>query len=563
MVPLINKKKRISPLLLILFLLISVCILILASVPPISRDALTHHLFIPKLWLINQSIVPIFNIPFSFYPMNLELLYVIPLYFGNDIFPKYIHFAFALLSSFLIFNYLRKLVNLSLAFFGSIFFLTIPIIVKLSITAYVDLGLLFFSTCSILLLLKWCRSNYKYKYLVLSSLFCGLAMGTKYNGLVLFCLLGLLTPILYSRTTKDTSNKSTKSLIFLFIFVFTALAAYSPWLLRNYQLTNNPIFPLHDATIQKLLNSNVDETNDLVKLSNVIQPDHKSNFFVNRKIMYGEKLWQTIFIPIRMFFIGQDDNPKYFDGKLSPFLLILPLFAFLLKPQKDPPINEKYFLLIFSVLFVSFTFFQSAIRIRYIVCIIPCLIILSIIGLQNIFDYLKSKINSNFCSLAIICLCGVILSYNLIYISRQFETIQPLEYLSGNITRNSYIKKFRPEYEVIHQANKTLSPEENVLCLFLGGRGYYMNFKPVFDMPYSKSSFINHLIEESIRNKNPLSYYLQHYSIRYIILRKDLVSKWASELTKDKQDVMTILFQNSSVLANENSYLLLQLRQQQ
>ena len=60
-------------------------IIILSSVPPVSRDALTHHLAVPKLYLQHGGIYEIPSIEFSYYPMNLDLLYLVPLYFGNDI----------------------------------------------------------------------------------------------------------------------------------------------------------------------------------------------------------------------------------------------------------------------------------------------------------------------------------------------------------------------------------------------------------------------------------------------------------------------------------------------
>ena len=69
----------------------------MAAVPPVSRDALTHHLAVPKLYLHYGGMVEIPAIVFSYYPMNLDLLYLLPLYFGNDILPKFIHFTFALL----------------------------------------------------------------------------------------------------------------------------------------------------------------------------------------------------------------------------------------------------------------------------------------------------------------------------------------------------------------------------------------------------------------------------------------------------------------------------------
>jgi len=77
-----------------LLAVIVISILILAYVPPVSRDALIHHLALPKLYLEHGGIYEIPSAQFSYYPMNLDLLYMIPLYFGNDIIPKYIHFVF-------------------------------------------------------------------------------------------------------------------------------------------------------------------------------------------------------------------------------------------------------------------------------------------------------------------------------------------------------------------------------------------------------------------------------------------------------------------------------------
>ena len=124
--------------------LLIVSIIILSWVPPVSRDALTHHLAVPKLYLKHGGVYEIPSIKFSYYPMNLDLLYLVPLYFGNDIIPKYIHFMFALLTGWLIYSYLRKKLDTGWALLGALFFLSLPIIVKLSITVYVDLGLVFF-----------------------------------------------------------------------------------------------------------------------------------------------------------------------------------------------------------------------------------------------------------------------------------------------------------------------------------------------------------------------------------------------------------------------------------
>ena len=116
--------------LILLLTALVIATIVLGSVPPVDRDALTHHLFVPKLWLKHGGIHEIPEIPFSYYPMNLDLLYTIPLYFGNDIIPKYIHYLFALSTAGLIFNYLKKKLGLQYGLFGALFFLSIPIIVK-------------------------------------------------------------------------------------------------------------------------------------------------------------------------------------------------------------------------------------------------------------------------------------------------------------------------------------------------------------------------------------------------------------------------------------------------
>ena len=126
-------------------------IALLAWVPPVSRDALIHHLAIPKLWIAHGGIYEMPASPFSYYPMNLDLLYTIPLMFGHDILPKIIHFIFGLLTGWLVFKYIQKRISRTYGLMGALFFISIPVVIKLSITVYVDLGLMFFSTAALLI----------------------------------------------------------------------------------------------------------------------------------------------------------------------------------------------------------------------------------------------------------------------------------------------------------------------------------------------------------------------------------------------------------------------------
>ncbi|MDJ0810557.1 MAG: phospholipid carrier-dependent glycosyltransferase, partial [Desulfobacterales bacterium] len=178
------------PFLLLASLMILVLLIVaMASVPPVSRDALTHHLAVPRLYLEHGGIYETPDIIAAYNPMNLDLLYVLPLLWANDIAPKYIHFLFALATGVLIYGHLRRRLSPSYGMIAVLLFLSLPVIIKLSITVYVDLGLVFFSTAALLGLVKWKESNWQTRYLLLAALCCGLALGTKYNGLVVLMLM--------------------------------------------------------------------------------------------------------------------------------------------------------------------------------------------------------------------------------------------------------------------------------------------------------------------------------------------------------------------------------------
>ena len=495
-----------------LFLLIC-ALVILALVPPISKDALIHHLAVPKLYLRHGGFYEIPGMPFSYYPMNLDLLYIIPLYFGNDIVPKLIHFIFALLTAGLLFGYLRRRLNDLYALFGVVFFLSIPIIVKLSITVYVDLGLIFFSTAALLLLLKWLESRFQLRFLILSAVSCGLAMGTKYNGLITFFLVTLFVPFLYSRFGEKKSHGLTRTVGFTCVFVFTALLIFSPWMLRDYMWTGNPIYPLYDHWF----NFHGHTARKSIGL------------FAYRVLIYHEKWWEILLLPFRMFFQGQDGNPRLFDGKLNPFLLILPLFAFYrLKDDSQKIKTEKSVFLVFAGLYFAFAFFSSGLRIRYISPIIPPLVILAVFGMRRLFDSfaearsLPLKYGSK---LSAVFLVLFALGLNAVYIHEQFAYVKPLSYISGNVTRDEYIEKYRGEYPAMKFINDHLPSKARILFLFIGNRGYYCSRPYVFDMENNKSKLAT--VFRASHDLQDFKSRLKKEGITYLLINMDIFNRWA------------------------------------
>lgn len=493
-------------------LILITSVIILSWVPPVSRDALIHHLALPKLYLKHGGIFEIPFMDFSYYPMNLDLLYLIPLYFGNDIIPKFIHFSFALLTAWLVYFYLRRRISQVYAMVGAVFFLSIPIIVKLSITVYVDLGLIFFSTASLLLMFKWIESRFSLKYLIFSAVFCGLALGTKYNGLIIFFLLTLFVPFIKSRYCGDERNRFVKVLGSGILFGLVALLIFSPWMIRNYHWTGNPIFPLYDTLF-----------NPQTGISR-----HGLDPLTIRKVVFHESVWDMIMVPLRVFFEGQDGNPQYFDGKLNPFLLFLPFLAFFRFKNDSTEIKtEKKILLAFSVLYFSFAFFGTNLRIRYLSPIIPPLVILSVYGLKNLFNTVGEANSKKMQRVLIICVSGIMvfaLWLNAVYIFGQFREIEPFSFLTGGVSRDEYIEKYRPEYAAMRYINENLPLDAKILFIHLGNRSYYCDRDYLFDMQRGVSTLCQIVKNSNLPKEVVLE--LKKRKITHFLIRNDLFKFW-------------------------------------
>ena len=501
-------------------LLLAICIGFLATVPPVSRDALTHHLAIPKLYLQHGGIFELSHIPFSYYPMNLDLLYLIPLYFGNDVLPKYIHFLFALFTAGLLYWYLKNRLSASYALFTALFFLSMPVIVKLSITVYVDLGLVFFSAAALIYLLVWAESEYKAKYLLLSAISCGLALGTKYNGLVILFLLTLLTPIMYLRNERGQPFAQSKAIGYAGFFLIIAILVFSPWMIRNAIWTGNPIYPLYNRYFH---GAAVEET-EVVPVEIQKQVDYQVghwNHFSIRRTMFKESWPEIALIPIRIFFQGQDDKPQFFDGKLNPFLLILPLLILLPAYQRSFRLNQDLKILaVFVVLFMLIAFLKTSIRIRYIAPVIPPLVILSAYGCYNLELFFAERGRVFFGRCLLYSFIIVAISMNLYYVVYQFRIVEPFKYLSGEVSRDVYITKHRPEYPLVTHANQHLNEENTIMALFMGNRIYYSDRRMVSGEKWFTQSILQTDSVMEIREK------LLSKGFTHILANMSLIKQW-------------------------------------
>ena len=550
-------KHRLEILIAGVLLVLVLSVLVLSAVPPVSRDALTHHLAVPKLWLKSGSMSEIPAVVFSYYPMNLDLLYLIPLYFGNDIIPKYIHFAFALLTAGLIFAFLKdRTAKTHYGLLGALLFLSLPMILKLSITVYVDLGLVFFSTAALLYVLKWAANGNQTRHLLIAGLFCGLGLGTKYNGLISFFLLTCFIPVLYLRVNlqpddaadgpvhttgrqkKAAGMTSLRALQAAALFVSISLLVFSPWMIRNLRWTGNPVYPLYQKAFNavRLADTEPELVAGLAADRNMETASGRLGHFALRKKVFDETFLELITTPVRIFFQGRDDNPKYFDGRLNPYLFLLPfLTIFGFKRLSKQHKRENLALLSFSVLFLLYTFLQVDMRIRYIAPIIAPLVILSVIGLHQTVTLIRYKWTGTGRRVGLTFLAAAVtglLAINAHYLVKQFRYVDPISYLSGQIGRDNYIKKYRKEYAAIQFINHQLPPDTRLLALYLGKRIYYSDREMI-----SNDALFKKLIAAA-SSADALAETLRSHDFTHLLIRFDYFRYFIFDyLSEEKRSV--------------------------
>lgn len=493
-------------LVIILLLLLAVESLINLT-PPIARDALIHHLAIPKLWILHGGFYDIRWADFSYFPMSINLFYIIPVYVGKDFLANFIHMGFGLGTAVLIYHYLNNRLGRLPGLLGVLIFLCTPIVVRLSTQAYVDLGLCFFTTATILSFIRYRNTGFsEYKWFLISSVCMGIALGTKYNALIIWFFLSLTIVFIYSRDT----NNPWKSIQHGAVFFFIALAVFSPWLIKNMMLTGNPLYPLFRSGVGSMVSSG-----------------QGIGLFQMRELLYGENFWETLLIPVRMFFQGQDNSPRYFDGVLNPIFIILSPFAFINKSSQ----RDKQFFAAFTIFFVLMAFFLKGKAfamdqtIRYALPVLPFLAILTVMGFMNVWNKAAnlSQTRRYILLTALLAVLIAAMGKNAVYVKDYYQNIRPTGYLLGKESRDDFIARHVSSYRAMQYINAHTPEDAVVRLIFLAGRGYYL------DRIYSEGSsygigdvkgLATHAYDEqSFRD------YLRSLQSTHILLRKDLFIK--------------------------------------
>lgn len=415
---------------------------LMSLAPPVEDfDALLYHLAVPALWLKDGGLMPHQALTY-WYPHIVEGSFVIPMALGVDAATHLIHLLWLVLTVLLLWHWARQVWGDSISWDTVAILLTMPSLLWLASWAYTDYGLTFTGTAALYTLWKW-KNQKNNRWVLISGIMAGLAMGMKYTSFII-PLAGVLLIAIWDQGNMQQRIKN------IFIFSLAAALVASPWYIRNWVWTENPVYPF--------------------VFGGRFWDSFLAQKFSGAGSGIGFEIGALLLLPLTATLGTQDAN--FFDGRFGPFFLILlpiTLWAhWQTRQEKDEQKNALlaiYLLSLAGIMFWIFGVIQSSklFQSRYL---FPALIPLTIplaIGLNSLYKLDTTRLRSSFIVRSMLAFTVII---NLLNFSLQTILRNPLSAAVGITSQQDYIEMRQPSYAHAMTLLKNMPANANVYFLF-------------------------------------------------------------------------------------------------
>jgi len=422
--------------------------------PEIFYDSLVYHLGVPNYYKLNHKIV---NMPYVFLsnlPAVASMLFTTGLLIKDEILSKLINYSASIFCCLTLFSISKRYFNLKVGIWASLIFYTITHVMLSSWSCGTETILVLFAVLSLYALMNY--NSEQNKWLIISSIFSGLAMGVKYTGI--FVAVGIIFTflIINRRFSADIIKK-------LIIFTFISTIIVSPWLIKNYVYKKNPVYPYLNSIFPK------DAYSDYTKLNGFIVEARQSGKF--ELINWLKHPWNIT--------MGKISNSENFTPL---FLFLIPLLFLFGKP----PLILIYGISYSIVIWLTWSFSTTMIRFM-----MPAFPILGLI-ISNYNNTGNHKSVKKVLSWVIIftCVTGIYWAGWIAYIQGGWRVVfgkeKKSDFLSN--THSSYPYGY---YAGIEFINKELPKSAKIL--FIGeGRSFYINRIPVVSSAHDLTPIIEY-----------------------------------------------------------------------
>lgn len=433
-----------------------------AFTPPWDYDGLAYHLQGPRLFLNAGKILPITDNWFTFYPFTWEMLYMLGMGLGSDIFARLIHFSTLIMFILASYAFGRRFLSKTGGWVAAAILTGIPILLLWGNAAYTDIAWGLFQFLAIGTFLVWIRER-DIKLLILAGVLQGLALGSKY---LAFYGAGILLIFVIWFSYRGDSHLPGWKKFFgnVLAFGLAAFVTALPWYLKNLLWTGNPVFPLYFH--QDLI--------DPVQLS--IWMDYVNSFGT------GKNWYDYLLLPVNIYL--QHEKFGTFMGSME---MASPIFLFVLaypwaRKSMDPAIRKTLDVLALISAFQFIAWASGSLQTRFLLPIFPGLSILA----SGVFIqlYRNGRISFIFRPVILSSIIGMVL-VSAIYMGLYINLVQPQRVFFGLETKAAFLRRNIRDFIGIEFINNNLGEDEKALLLW-DGRGYYCNNRclPDVDQAY-------------------------------------------------------------------------------
>ncbi len=397
--------------------------------PETSNDALCYHLHLAKIFL-KEHRVGYFPYEFnSLFPLFMEMLDALALgiglpgghpFWGGVVLAKFFHLATGLVGAGVILSIVRRHAKIEWAWYGAFLWLTTPLIVNQMGTTYIDVALGAYCLLSFTAFLRWLDSPQP-GWLVLSGIFAGFALGVKYLAMIaVFGILLFLMWLLFAgRDRKETTRG-------IFYFIAAIFAAGGYWYIRSYIQLGNPVYPYFYQIFKS--------GDPTIQYNDIGVPKTLINFLL---------------IPWNVTM-----HPEKFEGygvQIGPAVLAFFPAAIVLGRRKIPHLGFMAFFCLFYLV-LWFLLGQS---LRFLLPLLPVLIVMTMIGLSEATDQSAAGRGMRFLLGFVLLLHAGLAVY---HYRDSFRVALGIE------SRDHYLSRTERSYEVAQWINKNLPPQAKILC---------------------------------------------------------------------------------------------------
>ncbi len=436
--------------------------------PPHQYDSLVYHLPLAAAYVKAHGLVNIPWLLYSHFPQNGEMLFALSLLFKSDILAQMFMWVSFFLSVWWIFEIARLEIPMEAVILSILLLVTQTSVMLLSTSSYVEPLVMLWTTASVLSFLRWeeirSSSSDSKSWLILSAIFSGLALGTKYYAGI---TSGILGSALWIRVFFSPSHKKALKDATLFTAIVTIL--FSPWMIKNYFWGGNPFFPFFNALFKNSgsgwnLEIAHNYFNALAEYRSGLNYHHWVDFpvmLLTNSLHFGRGMdvlgglgWEILFwsLPLAIWF----SRKNQFLKRLTAFSLLYLLIWFL-----------------------------TGVVLRFLIVLCPLLCLLA----GNAFEKLKERLSPLTKMVLTSAILIIILTHFLLFLFVNFGVFEAGKVLLGVESRTEYLSQKLLYYPCAHYA--AMRTKRNDKILIMGDqRSYYAPAGSIASSIFSPNSFI-------------------------------------------------------------------------